>query len=176
MTSISGEWLNSNRRKQCPKCNATIHRELMRCICGHWDIWNYWHVSGELPFEAVVPYLFDQDWRALGKTRIKQVICYNNTQYRVRIKGLFSIFKKTPYCLICKAKITKCLLIKRITKPDKAAHLIFTTDNYMPFNFDHLIPKSRGGPNKASNYGSMCADCNNRKDNLTLEEYFQLWE
>ena len=46
----------------------------------------------------------------------------------------------------------------------------------MPFNLDHIIPKSRNGPNIIENFATMCAECNSRKDNLSLDEYFQLYQ
>lgn len=34
---------------------------------------------------------------------------------------------------------------------------------------DHILPKSKGGKNKMSNYQMMCSPCNHQKGN-TLEE------
>lgn len=37
---------------------------------------------------------------------------------------------------------------------------------------DHVIPTCRGGPNTISNVVCSCKACNNRKDNMTAEEYY----
>lgn len=36
---------------------------------------------------------------------------------------------------------------------------------------DHVVPKSRGGSNDPSNIALSCAECNQEKGALTLEEY-----
>ena len=36
---------------------------------------------------------------------------------------------------------------------------------------DHVIPTCRGGPNTITNTVCSCKRCNNRKDNMTAEEY-----
>jgi 5-methylcytosine-specific restriction endonuclease McrA len=36
---------------------------------------------------------------------------------------------------------------------------------------DHVIPKSRGGKDKPSNWKASCKDCNVDKGHLTLEEW-----
>ncbi len=41
----------------------------------------------------------------------------------------------------------------------------------VPFEKEHLIPRSRGGSNRISNLGLSCRKCNQAKSNLTLEEF-----
>jgi 5-methylcytosine-specific restriction endonuclease McrA len=41
-------------------------------------------------------------------------------------------------------------------------------------NVDHIIPRSRGGPNRASNLVCACRKHNEEKNNLSLEEYGRL--
>lgn len=36
---------------------------------------------------------------------------------------------------------------------------------------DHVVPKSRGGSNDPSNIALSCAECNQEKGALTLDEY-----
>lgn len=43
----------------------------------------------------------------------------------------------------------------------------------MPFEKEHVIPKSRGGSNRISNLVLSCRSCNQKKSNLTLEEYLK---
>ena len=38
---------------------------------------------------------------------------------------------------------------------------------------DHVVPKSRGGSNKIENLVTSCMACNNRKKDLTAEEFIQ---
>lgn len=40
-----------------------------------------------------------------------------------------------------------------------------------PFDFDHILPVSRGGPNDASNLTLACATCNRSKGAKTLMEW-----
>jgi 5-methylcytosine-specific restriction endonuclease McrA len=40
-----------------------------------------------------------------------------------------------------------------------------------PLEIEHVHPKSRGGSNRVSNLTLACRDCNEEKDNLTLDEW-----
>lgn len=59
---------------------------------------------------------------------------------------------------------------------------VFKRDNYecvycgenfdkKVLTLDHVIPKSKGGPNTWDNLVTSCKKCNNEKADLTLEEY-----
>jgi 5-methylcytosine-specific restriction endonuclease McrA len=41
----------------------------------------------------------------------------------------------------------------------------------IPFEVEHIIPKSRGGSNRISNLTLACRDCNQRKSNQTASEF-----
>lgn len=41
------------------------------------------------------------------------------------------------------------------------------------FTKDHILPKSKGGENKLSNYQTMCEPCNKTKGNMDNHEYFK---
>ena len=41
---------------------------------------------------------------------------------------------------------------------------VYTADFY-PLTVDHIIPKSKGGPDELDNYQPMCARCNHKKGN-----------
>ena len=43
----------------------------------------------------------------------------------------------------------------------------------VPFEKEHVIPRSRGGSNRISNLVLSCHDCNQKKDNLPIEEYLK---
>lgn len=44
----------------------------------------------------------------------------------------------------------------------------------VPLEVEHMIPKSRGGSDRVSNLSLACHDCNQEKDNRTVEEYAAL--
>lgn len=41
----------------------------------------------------------------------------------------------------------------------------------IPLEIEHIVPKSRGGSNRISNLTISCRDCNQKKNNLTAEEF-----
>ncbi|HHF8531042.1 TPA: RNA-guided endonuclease IscB, partial [Escherichia coli] len=43
----------------------------------------------------------------------------------------------------------------------------------VPFEKEHVIPRSRGGSNRISNLVLSCHDCNQKKDNLIIEEFLK---
>lgn len=43
----------------------------------------------------------------------------------------------------------------------------------VPFEKEHVIPRSRGGSNRISNLVLSCHDCNQKKDNLPIEEFLK---
>jgi 5-methylcytosine-specific restriction endonuclease McrA len=44
-------------------------------------------------------------------------------------------------------------------------------ENRKTLTLDHVIPQSKGGPNKWGNLVTACKKCNNEKADLTLKEY-----
>lgn len=44
-------------------------------------------------------------------------------------------------------------------------------DNIRNLTMDHVIPKSKGGPNSWDNLVTACKHCNSEKGDLSLEEY-----
>ena len=43
----------------------------------------------------------------------------------------------------------------------------------MPFEKEHVVPRSRGGSNRISNLVLSCRSCNEKKDNLPIEEFLK---
>ena len=41
----------------------------------------------------------------------------------------------------------------------------------VPFEVEHIIPKSKGGSNRVSNLSLACRSCNEKKDNLSIEQF-----
>lgn len=73
-------------------------------------------------------------------------------------------------------------LVRYVNLPYKKVtltrHNIFKRDDYRcaycgsesNLTIDHIIPRSKGGGNNWENLITSCLPCNNKKDNLTLEE------
>ena len=47
-------------------------------------------------------------------------------------------------------------------------------NNFNTYQFDHIIPRSRGGDNSFENLGVATPEANQSKSDLTIEEYLQL--
>lgn len=41
----------------------------------------------------------------------------------------------------------------------------------MPLEVEHIVPKSKGGTNRVSNLALACSKCNDKKDNLSIEQF-----
>ncbi len=50
-------------------------------------------------------------------------------------------------------------------------HCAYCHATNVPLQIEHIVPKSRGGSNRASNLTLACEPCNQRKGNRTAEEY-----
>jgi len=48
---------------------------------------------------------------------------------------------------------------------------IYCGKEHVALEIEHIIPKSRGGSNRIDNLGIACHECNQRKDNMTAEEF-----
>ena len=45
-------------------------------------------------------------------------------------------------------------------------HIDVCTADFYPMTIDHIIPRSKGGPNTLKNLDPMCSECNARKGNI----------
>lgn len=50
-------------------------------------------------------------------------------------------------------------------------HCAYCGKTDVPFEIDHVIPKSKGGTDRVSNLVLSCHNCNQKKDDLSLEEF-----
>lgn len=48
---------------------------------------------------------------------------------------------------------------------------VYCKKKNIPFEIEHIIPKSRGGSNRVNNLTIACRECNQSKDNMTAEEF-----
>ena len=48
---------------------------------------------------------------------------------------------------------------------------VYCKKTNIPFEIEHIIPKSRGGSNRVNNLTIACHECNQRKDNMTAAEF-----
>ncbi len=48
---------------------------------------------------------------------------------------------------------------------------VYCRKTQVPLELDHLLPRSRGGPNRASNLAPACHPCNDQKGNRTAAEF-----
>lgn len=180
--------------KQCPACGTNQSNTVLKCGCGHllWGILGGGYESGayklvgEIPHDIVNPLLYQLKVHNTGCASITpKRVRMGEEMVKVRLRSSFAAYRDNPACIACGRRGTKWLVIDRTNtlfgKPHMAADnfskhkrqysLMFVSDNYIPMTIDHIQPKSRGGQNDISNYGTMCWDCNVVKSNLTLQEF-----
>lgn len=150
--------------KYCPKCKRKHNKCVIKCECGQIMLeflggFSAFYI-GELDLATVLP-LFNTNKKF-------QPVIYEGTKWRIRLDYTkHSVFKDSA-CVSCGAKVTKCLLFGRSTaklchKERHAARLVWCSDDYKVFTIDHIIARSRGGPDSIENYQTMCWTCNVEK-------------
>lgn len=81
----------------------------------------------------------------------------------------YRLFKKSVTCVQCGIAGTFFAKERSIYQPDAGYHFNLYGNrpdgSEVMMTKDHIIPKSKGGVNKMSNYQTMCAPCNERKGN-----------
>lgn len=88
----------------------------------------------------------------------------NLKKYRTK-RRLSVFFHKGVECVNseCNKKGTQLVFGK-----DKRGytHIDICDDDFYPMSVDHIIPRSKGGPNTLDNLQPMCSVCNTKKGNL----------
>lgn len=122
----------------------------------------------EFVFEQLGDDIFHEDERYKSKPFFKEfdgdVIKANSQRYQTF---------KTYGTTCCKCGLKATFFAKE--KPEGAAkwHLnLYGVDKNgeeVLFTKDHIIPKSKGGPSKLSNYQTMCTRCNRAKSDKMPE-------
>jgi hypothetical protein len=146
---------------------------------------------GIFDLDEVLPYVFTRDirhkLRSLGYTyrslvwqftsrRAYPIVTKEGRSVALVSMGshryqLFS--EKGIKCVSCGIE-GKYFALERAAKgnPNKYHFNLYGKDrhgNEVMITKDHIVPKSRGGPNKLSNYQTMCFKCNSRKGNKLIK-------
>lgn len=86
------------------------------------------------------------------------------TTWRVRRHSArYTLFRSNRTCVQCGRTGTNMVLTAVHHHGKWTAHFNLHDDEGRLMTKDHIIPKSKGGPNSQSNYQTMCCKCNSRK-------------
>lgn len=92
-----------------------------------------------------------------------------DTTYRVKMNSdRYLLFQKNSKCVVCNLDGTKMILDLDV---NNSSHFnLYGEENgqLILMTKDHILPKSKGGKDKLSNYQTMCSICNNLKSNFDL--------
>ena len=83
----------------------------------------------------------------------------------------YTVFRNSLKCAFCDREIVYGILQQTVNLGNNnpiAAHFNFYSEDGMLFTKDHIIPKSKGGKNRNSNYQTCCYECNARKGDQEL--------
>lgn len=111
--------------------------------------------------------LFDK-WEALGSNRIRKqrYISGEFDGYPVKTwSQRYNLFRKNTKCVNCGLEANCYMLEKDATSKLWHFNLYHIAEDGTEtlFTKDHIIPKSKNGKNRPSNYQTMCYKCNQEK-------------
>lgn len=102
---------------------------------------------------------------SLARNKIKRV---NLAGRSVSIRRMECFAVKGDKCVTCGLEANTIMVDKWST--DGSVHLdlfhVGADNNRVLMTIDHIIPKSKGGPNSLDNYQPMCQPCNSLKGNI----------
>lgn len=134
-------------------------------------------IVGEFKPEDVFPYVTDNE---TFKEYVVQDISCGDISYKVRMNSLrYRTFLKNPACIAC--GITGNVFLLEVAHGASSAHFNFyCRDNgkLILMTKDHILPRSKGGPETLENMQTMCTFCNGLKDShdFSLEQIKELKE
>lgn len=105
-----------------------------------------------------------------NKKVVKTFIC-NGEEYKVKVSSprLILFKEKGTSCVRCGLEGSVIMLQRAKNGNEETPHFNLwgkNSDNeYVLLTKDHIIPRSRGGENRQSNYQVMCLKCNEEKSN-----------
>lgn len=101
-----------------------------------------------------------------------KIVVKLDSKYLKRLYMLYKISGKNEIrCPLCGTKASHFRLVQDIAQPNAVNYYLhlygfYKTKNktvYMPFNIDHILPRSKGGWNIISNFQATCHTCNIKK-------------
>lgn len=120
------------------------------------------HIAEFSPDE-VFPYITQEE----GAKREYKV---EDQSFMVRMNSdRYFVFQNNRRCVVCGLEGTKMIL--DLNPGDQSPHFNLYGEKdgrLVLMTKDHIVPKSRGGPDALGNYQTMCSCCNNLKANYDL--------
>jgi 5-methylcytosine-specific restriction endonuclease McrA len=115
----------------------------------------------------------DDVFRYLGETNQRVVIEPHKTEYRLNLsKDRYRLFAKSRTCVWCGLTGTVMRLEYNDSSFRRPSFNLYGFRGNTPILMtrDHIIPRSRGGKDRLSNYQTMCEPCNNLKGDMMPDE------
>lgn len=116
-------------------------------------------------------------------SRIKKPFTVADKQYMIHMDSeRYHTFAKSKKCVCCGIEGTVMCLDRAVnSNPKDPPHFnLYAEKNgiLILMTKDHIIPRTKNGPNHISNYQTMCNDCNEVKDNtdISVERLRQIIE
>lgn len=140
-----------------------------------------------VPIDEVLPYIFTKELRYQLKEdgynySSKKWISYGHKKFDIEVNGVkttvnipmgshrYQLFaEKGIQCVSCGMKGQYFAIERNIDSCPSKFHLnLYGKDDdgkEVMITKDHILPKSKGGENRLSNYQTMCIKCNRKKAN-----------
>ena len=84
----------------------------------------------------------------------------------------YEVFKRSHVCACCGIEASFLAAERFKDSKYKRSHInMYGIKNgeEVLFTKDHIVPKSKGGPDSLNNYQTLCQECNFRKGNKTIK-------
>lgn len=148
----------------------SAHRALMELVatCAAGLVWTYTPPGdGSLPDDDVVLARIAR----VGPRKWKRIRSELEPFFRIR-KGRWHLTEEWIEIDDRPVRAAIPVAIQRQVLSRQGKACSYCGDTEGPFDFDHILPVSRGGSDDASNLTLACATCNRSKGGRTLREWF----